>query len=222
MRRTPLTALLVLSLPLFAACGGGGGGGARTDAAGTATPPAASAAAPAPGSAAPSAAPSPQEPYSSSTKPAAGPKDTVPDDEITPATGSFTKKEKKYLSGRVPKGNDPAAILQAGQDTCDRLRSTAKIDRTATVGAIVTGDISGAAAAVDGLCPDLKSLVEDADGGYADGSYTHPAPGTYKALTPTKSCAWTLDGTSGRTHTITVKKGTKSFTSTGCYAWGRV
>jgi hypothetical protein len=222
VRRTPLTALLVLSLPLFAACGGGGGGGGgdHTGAAGTATSPAAPAAS-APGSASPSSAPSPQEPYSSSTK-ASGPKDTVPDSELTPVTGSFTKKEKKYLAGRVPKGNDPAAILQAGQDTCDRLRSTSKIDRTATVGAIVTGDISGAAAAVEGLCPDLASLVKDADGGYADGSYPSPAPGTYKALTPTKSCAWTLDGTSGRSHTITVKKGTKSFTSTGCYAWGRV
>ncbi|MFJ2241035.1 hypothetical protein [Streptomyces sp. NPDC087859] len=213
MRRSALAALLLL--PLLAACGGGGSEEQRTEAAGRpgSTPPPASSAQP---SGTPSSTP-PSKPAASSQ----GPKDTVPDDELTPVTGSFTKKEKKYLSGRVPAGTDPAAILQAGQETCDKLAATAKIDRDAVVGAIVAGDIKGAEDAVKGLCPELKSLIEDAEGGYADGSYDDPVPGTYRALTPTKACSWSLDGTSGGERRITVKKGTKSFTSSGCYAWAK-
>ncbi|MET9383107.1 hypothetical protein ABZY09_19050 [Streptomyces sp. NPDC002928] len=225
MRRGALAALLLL--PLLAACGSGGG--QHTEAAGSTPHPAASAA-PSPsssgsspsGSSSVAAQSSEGSSEVSSQGSSLGPKNTVPDDQLTPATGSFTKKEKKYLSGRVPKGTDPAAILQAGQETCDRLAATAKIDRDAVVGAIVAGEIAGAEDAVNGLCPDLKSLVQDAEGGYGDGTHSDPAPGTYRALTPTKDCSWSLDGTSGTKHTITVKKGTRTFTSNGCYAWGRV
>jgi hypothetical protein len=215
MRRPALAALLLL--PLIAACGGGGGGEQRTEAAGNAgsAPRAAASAEPSPSS--PSGTPS-SEP-SSGPPSSQGPKNTVPDDELTPVTGSFTQKEKKYLSGRVPQGTDPAAILQAGQETCDKLAATAKIDRDATVGAVVAGEIKDAEAAVKGLCPELKPLIEDADGGYADGTHAAPAPGSYRALTPLKDCSWSLDGASGGEHRITIKKGTKSFTSSGCYAW---
>lgn len=211
MRRPVLAALLLL--PLLAACGGGGE--QRTEAAGSAgsTPRPAS-------SAEPSGTPS-STPAGKATTSSQGPENTVPDDELTPATGSFTKKEKKYLSGRVPEGTDPAAILQAGQETCDKLAATAKIDRDAVVGAIIAGEVKDAEAAVKGLCPDLKSLIEDAEGGYADGTFEDPAPGTYRALTPTKDCSWSLDAASGGKHRITVKKGTKSFTSSGCYAWAK-
>jgi hypothetical protein len=218
MRRPVLAALLLL--PLLAACGGGGGGGGggeqRTEAAGSMGS--------APRAAA-SAEPSPSPSTSAEKKPASkasstqGPKNTVPDDELTPVTGSFTKQEKKYLSGRVPEGTDPAAILQAGQETCDKLASTAKVDRDATLGAVIAGEIKGAADAVKGLCPELKSLIEDTEGGYADGTHTDPAPGTYRALTPMEDCSWSLVGASGGEHRITVKKGTESFTSSGCYAW---
>ncbi|MFF4835590.1 hypothetical protein [Streptomyces sp. NPDC001315] len=221
MRRGALAALLLL--PLLAACGNGGG--QHTEAAGSTPHPAASAASsPSPSGSSPSgsSAAAPEASEGSSGGSALGPKNTVPDDRLTPAAGSFTEKEKKYLSGRVPKGTDPAAILQAGQETCDRLAATAKIDRDATVGAIVAGEITGAEDAVKGLCPDLESLVEDAEGGYGDGTHAAPAPGTYRALTPTKDCSWSLDTTSGTEHTITVEKGTRTFTSNGCYAWGRV
>ncbi|MFF3330096.1 hypothetical protein ACFYWX_11130 [Streptomyces sp. NPDC002888] len=224
MRRHTLAALLLL--PLLAACGsGGGGGGERTEAAAS-TPRAAASAEP---SSQPESSPSPSSPSPSSARPSKtggttsqGPKNTVPDSELTPATGSFTKKERKYLSGRVPKGADPAAILQAGQETCDKLAATAKIDRDATVGAIIAGEIKGAEEAVKGLCLDLKPLTDEAEGGYADGTYADPEPGTYRALTPTKDCSWSLDSASGTEHKITVKKGTKTFSSNGCYAWARV
>ncbi|MDN3025228.1 hypothetical protein [Streptomyces sp. S.PB5] len=218
MRRPVLAALLLL--PLLAACGGGGGSGdQRTQAAGNgagasvtpSAPSGASGSSGTPSSAAPSKAPAASQ----------GPKNTVPDDELTPVTGSFTKKEKKYLSGRVPEGTDPAAILQAGQETCDKLAATAKIDRDATVGAIIAGDIKDAEGAVKGLCPELKPLIEDAEGGYADGTHEDPAPGTYRALTPAKDCSWSLDSATGAKHRITIKKGTRSFTSGGCYAWAK-
>ncbi|KOU59252.1 hypothetical protein ADK57_34190 [Streptomyces sp. MMG1533] len=218
MRRPTLAALLLL--PLLAACGGGGGGGQHTEAAGSAgsAPRAAASAEPSPS---PSGTPSsgPSTGSSGRAPSSQGPKNTVPDDELTPVTGSFTKKEKTYLSGRVPEGTDPAAILQAGQETCDRLAATAKIDRDATVGAIIAGEVKGAEEAVKGLCPELKSLIEDTEGGYADGTHTDPVPGTYRALTPMKDCSWSLDGAAGGKHRITIKKGTKSFTSSGCYAW---
>ncbi|WP_316741039.1 hypothetical protein [Streptomyces sp. MK7] len=228
MKRVSLAALALLAPLLLAGCGSSDKGGRHTGADGSATPrPAAPAspAASAPSGDDPSAPPSSATPSAGGRKAAGGtaqgPRTTVPDAELTPATGSFTKKEKKYLSGRVPKGMDPAAILQAGQDVCDRLAYTAKVDRDAAVGAVIAGDIKGADAAVNGLCPDQKPLLAAAEGGYADGTHAAPAPGTYRALTESKDCSWSLDGASGRQHTITVRKGTKTFTSTGCYAWAR-
>ncbi|MEU0598828.1 hypothetical protein ABZ484_11315 [Streptomyces sp. NPDC006393] len=225
MKRVSLVALALLAPLLLAGCGSSGKDGRHTGAGGSATPRPAAPAAPAPAGDDPSAAPASGTPSAGSGRTAGGtaqgPRDTVPDAELTPATGSFTKKEKKYLSGRVPKGMDPAAILQAGQDVCDRLAYTAKIDRDAAVGAVIAGDIKGADAAVNGLCPDLKPLLAATKGGYADGTHAAPAPGTYRALTKSKDCSWSLDGASGRQHTVTVRKGTKTFTSTGCYAWAR-
>ncbi|MGW0084546.1 hypothetical protein [Streptomyces sp. NPDC003393] len=225
MKRISLVALTLLAPLLLAGCGSSDKDGRHTGADGGATPRQAAPAAPAPSGDTTSAAPSSGTPSTggggTAGGTAQGPRNTVPDAELTPATGSFTKKEKKYLSGRVPKGMDPAAILQAGQDVCDRLAYTAKVDRDAAVGAVIAGDIKGADAAVDGLCPDLKPLIAETKGGYPDGTHADPAPGTYRALTSSKDCTWSLDGASGRGHTITVRKGTKTFTSTGCYAWAR-
>jgi hypothetical protein len=144
------------------------------------------------------------------------------DDELTPATGTFTKRQKQYLHERVPVGTDPAAILQAGQETCDRLERVAKIDRDAAVGAIIAGDIKDAAGAVEHLCTDLEPLLADTRGGLADGTHSAPAAGRYRALTPTAACSWQLDDASGTKTTVTIPSGAKSFTSAGCYAWMRV
>ncbi|MFG2191325.1 hypothetical protein [Streptomyces sp. NPDC048639] len=92
-----------------------------------------------------------------------GPK--VPKDELTPVTGSFTKKEKQYLSDRVPKGTDPAAILQVGQETCQRITRTAEHDRKAAISAIRTGEIANAESAITHLCPQQRPLLEAAKKG---------------------------------------------------------
>jgi hypothetical protein len=106
-----------------------------------------------------------EEKSSSSTERATpkGPK--VPESELTPATGSFTKKEKEYLADRVPEGMDPAAVLQIGQETCQRISRTAEHDRDAAVDAIRTGEIANAESAITHLCPEQRPLLEAAKKG---------------------------------------------------------
>ncbi|MFF1838415.1 hypothetical protein ACFVXE_30060 [Streptomyces sp. NPDC058231] len=156
----------------------------------------------------------------------------LPTDELTPATGSFTKKQKEYLVDRVPKGMDPAAVLQTGQETCDKLSYLVKVDKDTAVAAVVTGEVAGAKPAVAHLCTEHRDLVARAALGYADGTYKNPKirPGRYYAVTPTKSCTWQVTGAGGKNLasgisgtgkrvTITVAKTARAFTSTGCYAW---
>ena len=90
-----------------------------------------------------------------------GPK--VPKSELTPATGTINEKEKEYLTDRVPKGVDPAAILEAGQEACDRITSLAGRDRKAAVAAIKSGEITGARDAITQLCPEHKPLLKAAE-----------------------------------------------------------
>ncbi|GGT72001.1 MULTISPECIES: hypothetical protein [Streptomyces] len=155
----------------------------------------------------------------------------VPDAELKPVTGSFTKDQKAYLSGRVPKSMDPAAVLQNGQESCQRLERTAKRDRDAAVGALVAGDIPDAEAAVNHLCPAQKPLLATARTGHPDGTTARPAPGTYRALTTDPSCTWRALGSGGKLLAsgpstgaqgpvkATVPAGTVEFVSTSCYAW---
>ncbi|MBR7678783.1 hypothetical protein KDA82_38710, partial [Streptomyces daliensis] len=91
---------------------------------------------------------------------AKGPK--VPRSELTPATGSFTGTEKDYLENRVPKGVDPAAILDSGRETCQRVSRTVEADRAAAVKALRDGEIPGAKAAIRHLCPQHKDVLKAA------------------------------------------------------------
>ncbi|MFI8885838.1 hypothetical protein [Streptomyces sp. NPDC053813] len=156
----------------------------------------------------------------------------VPSDELTPATGSFTRKQKEYLVDRVPEGMDPAAVLQSGQETCDRLRFLVKADRDVAVGAIVTGEIADAEPAIEHLCPHHGDLLREAALGYADGTHKGERirPGRYHDVSPTENCTWQIAGADGRPlvsgsasggkrAVITVPPQARAFTSTGCYAW---
>ncbi|MFH9607155.1 hypothetical protein [Streptomyces sp. NPDC017448] len=161
---------------------------------------------------------------------AEGPK--TPPDAITPATGTFTKKQKEYLADRVPKGMDPAAVLQTGQETCDKLRYLVKADRDTAVGAVATEEIPDAAGAVAGLCPQHQDLVDEAAYAYPDGTHTGKKlrPGVYRSVSPTADCSWRIAGAggkelaadtsaTGKPRKITIPKSARTFTSTGCYAW---
>ncbi|MEV7404424.1 hypothetical protein AB0N93_29040 [Streptomyces sp. NPDC091267] len=156
----------------------------------------------------------------------------TPTDQLTPVTGTFTKKQKEYLVDRVPKGMDPAAVLQTGQETCDRLTYLVKVDRDTAVGAVTTGEIADAKPAVAHLCTQHKDLVAQASRGYADGTYKGKQlrPGRYRDVTPTKNCSWQITGANGKDlasgasddgkrTTVTIPKAALAFTSTGCYAW---
>ncbi|WP_432096156.1 hypothetical protein [Streptomyces sp. bgisy100] len=87
-----------------------------------------------------------------------GPK--VSERDLKPVTGSFTEKQKSYLTDRVPKGTDPAAVLQIGQESCDRLSRTAELDRKAAISALRSGEIPNAEAAVKHLCPKQLPLLK--------------------------------------------------------------
>ncbi|MYQ55621.1 MULTISPECIES: hypothetical protein [unclassified Streptomyces] len=231
MRRAALAgAAVAFATAVLAACGSSGDGPAT--AGGTPSGPAASApAVTGPAVTGPSGAPD--------GDPAGGPEDAetpdlpkVPADEITPATGTFSKPQKEYLTDRVPQGMDPAAVLQTGQETCDRLRYLVKADRDIAVAAVVTGEVADAEPAVAHLCPRHQDLVDEAALGYPDGTHTGAElrPGRYRAPSPTKDCAWRLTGAkgrelaagssdTGRPVSLTVPASATAFTSTGCYAW---
>ncbi|MEU0355212.1 hypothetical protein [Streptomyces cyaneofuscatus] len=231
-------AAVVMTVAVLAACGSSADGNGP-EAAGAQRPAASGPSVPGPSATTPTtpapppasatgepAAPGPSAPAAT----AEGPK--TPSDEITPATGTFTKKQKEYLEDRVPKGMDPAAVLQTGQETCDKLRYLVKVDRDTAVGAIATEEIPDAPAAVAGLCPQHQDLVDEAAYAYADGIHTGKSvrPGVYRSASPTTHCSWQIEGAGGKelasgasdtgtSRKITIPKSAVTFTSTGCYAW---
>ncbi|SEF56448.1 hypothetical protein SAMN05216223_101348 [Actinacidiphila yanglinensis] len=235
-RRSAVAAavLVTAAAVLLGGCGSGGGGGQHRPSASAAAPSTSGAAGAGPTGSAGSG------PSKAAGSAADAPK--VPDAQLTPpGGGTFTKKEKKYLSGRVPKGDDPVAVLEGGQEVCERLTRTSAIDPNASASAIVTGDIStsGATAAVRALCPDQEYVLAAAARGFADGSFTvaarpvagkSVAPGRYHAPNPSPGCTWRVAGAGGKTlasgkagaaakATLTVPSGARTVTSSGCYAW---
>ncbi|MGW1764908.1 hypothetical protein ACWCQL_12640 [Streptomyces sp. NPDC002073] len=224
-RRSSAAVLLAAALTLTACSSGGDDAGIPADA-GKAH------------AAAPSAVPEPgtdtPPPAAKTAPPAAKPTGPVlSDDRLKPVTGSFTKDEKQYLSGRVPEKMDPAAVLQTGQEACQRVARTAKRDKDAATAAIIAGEIPAAKDAIPHLCPELKPVLEVAESGFTDGALKDPEAGRYRALTPGPDCTWQAKNSAGKslasgpglgagadTKIIAkVPSGTAEFVSTGCYAW---
>ncbi|MFF0729691.1 hypothetical protein [Streptomyces sp. NPDC004134] len=83
----------------------------------------------------------------------------VPEAELEPAEGEFSEKEKTYLKDRVPKGVDPAAILEAGEEACAKIESAAATDDELAREAIRSGDIANAEDAIRTLCPQYEDLL---------------------------------------------------------------
>ncbi|MFJ6794263.1 hypothetical protein [Streptomyces sp. NPDC091268] len=221
-RRSAAAAVLLAAALTLTACGSDGDGKSDAGAAAKAKPPAAS---PAPDPADSSAAPAAPD-----AKPT-GP--VLPDAKLTPKTGSFKPNEKQYLSGRVPEKTDPAAVLQTGQESCQRVERTAKRDKDAAIGSVVAGEITGAKDAITFLCPEQKPILAAAEKGFPDGTKQSPAAGTYRALTQSAACTWEAKGKDGGVLasgpeapvkagdkvTAAIPAGTAQFVSTGCYAW---
>lgn len=159
----------------------------------------------------------------------------VSDGDLKPATGSFSEPEKEFLSGRVPKSMEPAAVLDIGKESCQRIERTAKRDKTAAAAAIAAGEIPDAEAAVAHLCPEQRPVVDAAKGGYGDGTHEKPTAGRYKTVSSGPSCSWQVTDGKGNVlaagpdagasetgpHTLTIPSGAARFVSSGCYAWLR-
>lgn len=223
-RRSAAAAVLLAAALTLTACSSGGDGKAEASAASPKPPAASPAADPA------DATGTPAPPPSADAKPT-GP--VLPDTKLVPKTGSFTAPEKQYLSGRVPEKMDPAAVLQSGQEACQRVQRTAKRDKDAAVGAIVAGEIPGAKDAITHLCPEQKPVLAAAEKGFPDGTKASPAAGTYRALTQSTTCTWEAKGKDGAALasgpqaplkqgdkiTAKIPAGTAQFVSNGCYAW---
>ncbi|TXS04698.1 hypothetical protein EAO73_13070 [Streptomyces sp. col6] len=221
-------AAVVLATAALAACGSAPEGGDGPQAAGPAAAGSAVPSGPAAGAEADPRGSAPAGPHAArSSEP---PK--IPADRLKPATGTFSKKQKEYLTDRVPVGMDPAAVLQTGQETCDRLTYLVKVDRDTAVGAVVAGEITGAGPAVAHLCTRHKDVVERASHGYADGVHRGKAlrPGHYRDVSPTPNCVWEVTGPGGKVlasgssgdgkrTALTIPEAAVAFTSTGCYAW---
>lgn len=221
-RRSAAAAVLLTAALTLTACSSGGDK-ADSGAEAKAKPPASS------------SAPDPADtPPTAGTSPEAKPSGPVlPDAKLTPKTGSFTAEEKKYLSGRVPEKMDPAAVLQTGQEACQRVERTAKRDKDAATGAVITGEIPGAKDAIPHLCPDQKPILAAAEKGFPEGPRKTPAAGSYRALTQATNCTWEAKGKDGSVLTsgpeappkpgdkitAAIPAGTTEFNSTGCYAW---
>ncbi|MFC9295253.1 hypothetical protein ACFTWH_25510 [Streptomyces sp. NPDC057011] len=220
-RRSAAAAVLLAAALTLTACSSDGGK-ADSGAEAKAKPPAAS------------PAPDPADTPPPSADPGAKPTGPVlPDAKLTPKTGSFTPQEKKYLSGRVPEKMDPAAVLQGGQDACQRVERTAKRDKDAATGAVITGEIPGAKDAITLLCPAQQPVLAAAEKGFPDGTRQSPAAGSYRALTQDTTCKWEAKGKDGAALAsgpetqpkagdkivATIPAGTAEFTSSGCYAW---
>ncbi|MFF8282760.1 hypothetical protein ACF06W_08510 [Streptomyces albus] len=86
----------------------------------------------------------------------------VPRSRLTPATGSFTAEQKDYLTGRVPEGMEPAAVLEAGETACARIRTTAEVSEKDAISALAAGEIDQAEPAIEHLCPQFAPLLKAA------------------------------------------------------------
>lgn len=144
-------AAVTAAVALLAGCGGGAAKHTPPVAATTAEPPAASSPGIGPDGTAETGAAS----AGGATKQA-----TVPKARLTPATGTFTERQKDYLVGKVPKGMDPSAVLQTGQESCERIADTADASPSLARQAIKDGEIPDARDAVTYLCPKFKNLLD--------------------------------------------------------------
>ncbi|MEV8530914.1 hypothetical protein [Streptomyces sp. NPDC051211] len=225
MYRRPAAAAVLLATTLTLTLAGCSSGGDEKDAEPKAKPPAASSVPDPADSSAPAAPPA-----SPDAKPT-GP--VLPEAKLTPATGSFKENEKTYLRGRVPENMDPAAVLQTGQEACQRVERTAKRDKDAATAAVISGEIKGAKDAITHLCPAQKPILAAAEKGFGDGTRKAPAAGTFRAINPSTGCTWQakskdgavlasgpeLGAKPGERVVAKIPAGTSEFVSAGCFAW---
>ncbi|ARQ71108.1 hypothetical protein [Streptomyces marincola] len=167
-RRAARLAAALAAVLAVAACGGdGGSSGTAPEASAPGSPaPSSPAATPeAPGGPAGEADGPQGQPEGHADSPPGGPPDeTVPPEQPLPPGEEFTEEQREYLSERVPEGVDPAAILELGTETCERIGYLHRNDREAAVAALRGDELPGAREAIEHLCPEHADLLTEARG----------------------------------------------------------
>ena len=150
---------------------------------------------------------------------------------------TFAPAEQRYLASRVPKGTDPNAVLQVGQERCDQLETVKVKDPKAVVSHLIENQDSEEVDAIAELCPGLQPQLDAARRGFTDGSFTIGAPapkpgggsisaGKYEAWNPSPSCTLAAYDATGNTvaessggSAVTIPVGAVRVVSDGCYTW---
>jgi len=152
---------------------------------------------------------------------------------------NLSAPQRRYVARNADPGIDAEAILQSGEDACQRMSIAAAASGTTAVAvALVSGQIKNGREAIRYLCPSLKPALSKAEGGFPDGTYVvgtklragHEVPaGRYAVPQPPPGCVWSVtraDGTvvaeskAGSLTGATLKR-SQRLTSTGCGAWLR-
>ena len=150
-----------------------------------------------------------------------------------------TARQRRFVTRNAPPGVDAEAILQSGEDACQRMQiAAATSGRTAVTVALISGQIGNGRDAITYLCRELEPALVAADAGFPDGGYTVGskarkgrvvAAGRYSAPQPSPTCAWSVIGADGSVAqtgsgtpqpSVVLRRGQR-FSSTGCAAWLR-
>lgn len=242
------SALGLLLLPLLGAATGCSSADPAPEAA--ARPPSSSPAAssakakPAPSSSAKASASAAAAPTADAAGPAAespaavAPEDVVQAPQPAPVP-TFAAPEQEFLEDKVPEGTDPNAVLQVGQEQCDRLISAKELDAESVLSELIVNPTQDAADAIASLCPELLPELQAAALGFPDGLFTvgaaaphadapSVAPGTYRAYGSPPDCTITvysaagaLLGSYGGSAPVIIGADAASVESDQCYSWFR-
>lgn len=240
--------LLLLAAAVFAAAGCAGPGSPDTTSAASTSIPSPEFSTP--GELGPSLEPAPAtaetaEPTDAAAEKAAGATGStdaatgttaVPGPQAAPDP-TFAPVERQYLASRVPKGTDPNAVLQVGQERCAQLEAVKAADPKAVVSQLIEKRDADVVEAVTRLCPALQPELDAAARGFTDGEYSigdaaasngtgSISSGTYEAWNPSPGCQLrAYDATGGLlaessgTSPFTIPAGTTRVTSDSCYTW---
>ena len=184
-------------------------------------------------SAAPTSVPAVPAPESS----AAQPEGVVQVPQPAPVP-TFDAPETDFLADKVPEGTDPNAVLQVGQEHCDRLLSAKELDADSVISELIMNRTQGVTDAVTSLCPELLPELEAADRGFPDGVFAvgaaapsgdapSVAPGTYRVYGMPPGCTISvysgaeLVGTFEDLAPVTIGADATRVESDQCYSWLR-
>lgn len=173
-------------------------------------------------------------PASSSTPMPTQPTQKAPQENTS---NVLTSNAKKYVKKKIAKGGDPDAVIQVGQEICDRLETAKLIDPNAVVSELIMDPEGEASDAIESLCEDLKPELKRAINGFPDGKFKVGAslpqsklravsPGKYVLWNPLETCMLEvynsqgdiLSTYSGEASAL-IPANAASVISTGCYSW---